>query len=342
MSDFFKVFGLILFSVFPLTLIFSCENEKTEPLDKFPATRVMSVFIDPSGIVWAGTDMGIISYFEGEWTSYESIKNLPAGEVSEIEFQKDNNSTEIWMATSNGAIVANYIHKVITSVTIYTRELSGLLDNNINDILVNAQGERWFATEKGLSIFRGSKWYTETAWGDLITNPAISLDSRNDGWIFAGTNGLGVARFKFDESIDGITGASYYNKDWTGLRSDTILCIYVDQDGHQWFGTTAGVAFHSDWETKIGWTAFSVEDGLINNHVQAIVKDNNGLIWFGTADGVSSLDGDKWKSYTTADGFINPCVNDIDVGDDGTIWFATNGGLSAFNGVIWKNYTREQ
>jgi ligand-binding sensor domain-containing protein len=253
----------------------------------------------------------------------------------------DNNTKEIWLGTSNGAIAVNHIMRVITSVMVYTRELSGLLNNKVKDIRVNAQGERWIATDKGLSIFRGTKWYSETAWGDLVSNPVISLDSRNDGWIFAGTNGLGVARFKYDESIDGITGASFYNKEWSGLHSDTILCIYVDQDDHQWFGTTAGVAYHSDWETKTGWISFSVEDGLVNNHVQAIAEDKNGLIWFGTANGVSSLDGDRWKSYNTADGLVNPCVNDIDVSDDGTIWFATNGGLSALNGTVWKNYTRE-
>ncbi len=71
MAIFFKVSGLILFSVF--FLFNSCENDKTVPVNKFPATRVMSLFIDPSGIVWAGTDVGIISYFKGEWTSYKNI-----------------------------------------------------------------------------------------------------------------------------------------------------------------------------------------------------------------------------------------------------------------------------
>jgi ligand-binding sensor domain-containing protein len=108
MSIFFKVSGLILFSVFSGILFYSCENEKTHSVNKFPATRLMSLFIDPSGIVWAGTDVGIISYFEGAWTSYKNITNLPEGDVSEIEFRNDNNNSEIWMATSTGVIAANY------------------------------------------------------------------------------------------------------------------------------------------------------------------------------------------------------------------------------------------
>ena len=85
----------------------------------------MSVFIDPSGIVWAGTDVGIISYYDGAWTSYKSIKNLPEGDVSDIEFRNDNNSSEIWLATSTGTIAAKYTLDVITSATKYTKELSG-------------------------------------------------------------------------------------------------------------------------------------------------------------------------------------------------------------------------
>ena len=117
MSVFFKVLRLILFSVFSGILFYSCENDNTDPADKFPATKVLSLCIDPSGIVWAGTDVGIISYFEGAWTSYKNIKNLPEDDVTDIEFHKDNNSSEIWLATDggisafNGVIWKNFSHE---------------------------------------------------------------------------------------------------------------------------------------------------------------------------------------------------------------------------------------
>ena len=338
MNNCIRVF-VLSFAMMTGILLNSCEKDKPVSEIKFPATKVMALFIDDSGIVWAGTDVGIISYFKGRWTTYTN-KAFPAGIVNDIAFRKVNNSSEIWLATSNGIAVANYNQDIITSAVSYTNSSSGLLDNEVGAVLTDAQGSPWFATSKGLSILKGSKWYSETGLGDLAMNKAISLGAKSDGWIFAGTNGKGVGRFKYDESIDGITGASYYNTDWTGLPSDTILSVFVDQNNKQWFGTTRGVAFHSEWETKIGWTVYSIKDGLINDRVQSITGDNKGKMWFGTPVGISVFDGTNWTKYTTADGLNNPCVNDIAIDPSGNIWFATNGGISTFDGTIWVSYSK--
>jgi ligand-binding sensor domain-containing protein len=245
------------------------------------------------------------------------------------------------MATSGGAAVLKYSTYSVTFAESYTTELSGLSDNRINAVITYGPDARWFATRQGLSLFLGNKWYSETAFGDLIMSPAISLGTQSDGWILAGTSGLGVGRFRYDAGIDGITGASYYNTDWSGLPSDTILAVYIDKDNHQWFGTPKGVACHSDWQTKVGWKVYTIADGLVNNRVQAICGDSTGLMWFGTIEGLSSFDGQNWKSYTTGSGLINQSVNDISVDNGGTLWIATNGGISTFDGTTWKSYFRQ-
>jgi len=333
-------FTLLIYTLLLSLLLYGCEREKSVSGDEFPASRVKALFIDESGVVWAGTDAGIISYWEGKWTTYKDVNKLPSGEVTDIAFQLSNFGKEIWLGTYNGAGVAGYEKDAVTSATFYTKDSSALLDNRINAVLVDAQDARWFATPGGLSIFRGSNWYSETDWDDLIGNPVISLGGKSDGWVFAGTNGLGVGRFMYDETIDGITGASYYNTDWTALPSDTILCVYVDENGHQWFGTPKGAAHHTAWETKLDWEVYSVDDGLIHNRVQAITGDNDNLVWFGTEQGVSSFDGEQWKSYTAADGLVHPSVNDIAVDAAGMLWFATDGGISIFDGTTWKNFSR--
>ena len=339
MINYLKGSGLLSFALFLMIPFYSCETDNDDPAVHFPATRVMSLCIDESGIVWAGTDAGIISCINGKWKEYKDIWNIPAGQVNDIAFRNSGGGPEIWMATSNGAGVALYEPGTINSATSYTKEVSGLLDNRISSVLVDALDALWFATPAGLNLFRESKWYAETAWGDLVKYPALSLGAKSDGWIFAGTSGLGVGRFKYEESIDGITGASYYNTDWTGLPSDTILSVYVDMNDNQWFGTPSGVAFHSGWETKTGWKVYTAVDGLVNNRVQAIMEDTKGIIWFGTANGVSSFDGENWQSYNVTDGLTDHCVNDIAAASDGTIWFATNNGISTFSGTGWKSYS---
>ena len=73
--------------MFSGTLIYSCENDKTDPVNTFPATRVMSVLIDPSGIVWDGIDDGLIN---------------PC--VNDIEVVDDGT---IWFATDGGISAFN-------------------------------------------------------------------------------------------------------------------------------------------------------------------------------------------------------------------------------------------
>jgi ligand-binding sensor domain-containing protein len=340
MVNYHKGSGLMFSILFSIVLFSGCENDKTNPVDKFPATRVQSLYIDGNGTVWAGTDYGIISCYSGKWKTYKDVKNIPDGVVNDLAFTVSGGG-QLWIATLNGAGALKYEMNTILSATSYTRESSGLQDNRITSVVTDAVNALWFATPVGLSMLRGSTWYTETALGDLTMNPAISLGSRSDGWIFAGTTGLGVGRFKYEESIDGITGASYYNTDWSGLPSDTVLSVYVDRNDNQWFGTPSGVAFHTSWETKVGWTVYSVADGLVNRRVQAIMEDSNGTLWFGTAGGVSSFNGEIWRSYNVQDGLADPSVNDIAEAPDGTLWFATNNGISVFDGTLWTTFSSD-
>jgi len=69
MIKFKWVTRVFLVLMITLILIIRCEKEKPVLGIKFPATKVMSLLIDDSGILWAGTDVGIISYWKGKWTS---------------------------------------------------------------------------------------------------------------------------------------------------------------------------------------------------------------------------------------------------------------------------------
>ncbi len=330
------VAALTFFTFVILILIQACNPDTPLPENKFPANKVMSICIDKSGVVWAGTDIGVISFWNDQWTSFDKLNT---GEVHDIS--KQASGSNLWLATSRGAELAEVKLNLITSTTLFTKSSSSLMDNKIYAVVVNSLNESWFATPKGLSIFKENKWYSSDNYGDLVINPVISMGAKSDGWIFTGTTGLGVGRYKYDSDIDGITGASNYNTDWTSLPSDTILSIYVDANNKQWYGTPNGAAFHGDWETKKAWTRYSVSNGLINKRVQAITGDSTGHIWFGTAAGVSYFDGQTWKSYTVADGLLNPSVNDIAIDANGSIWFATNGGISIFDGLVWKSFSKQ-
>ena len=74
---------------------------------------------------------------------------------------------------------------------------------------------------------------------------------------------------------------------------------------------------------------FTVEDGLPNNIVNALVQTRNGLLWVGTESGLASFDG---REFTPIDLHIpglpaQGAVNALIEGSSGDLWVATNAGV---------------
>ncbi|MBK6284271.1 MAG: hypothetical protein IPF54_17990 [Draconibacterium sp.] len=165
----------------------------------------------------------------------------------------------------------------------------------------------------------------------------MATDSDGDT-LYIGTNGAGVARV-FSNEVDGISGASVLAQ-WGPmiLPSDKIYSILIAPDGARWFGTDMGVARHMGQNSLDNWTALTVENGLVNNFVQAIASDKEGKIWFGTKGGISVFDGSVWTSYTEKDGLGSNNILCIIVDNNGVVWMGTDNGVTVFENGKFINY----
>jgi ligand-binding sensor domain-containing protein len=128
-------------------------------------------------------------------------------------------------------------------------------------------------------------------------------------------------------------------------------CSLKDKVGNLWFGTIGKGVYHYDAVSGV-FTNFTKQDGLNDNHVEAICEDKAGNIWFGTEQGVCSYGfpkgGTAGKSFTNMSekvGLLKYEINCITEDRNGNIWIGSNDrGASSYHPVsgVITHFTKEQ
>ncbi len=320
------------------------------------SNSVRTIVIDANGNKWFGTDKGLSAFDGTTWVTYEkqdTKQTLADNKINDIAFEITSYGPELWIATDNGiSVFAIPSIDAVTQATPYRTDNTGLISNKVTVAAVDTlRHQRWFGTQNGVSLFTGSEWRNF----DRESDPPLAWDNVTDigvdpqgGWKYICTvNGQenernGVSRLRtIPDSIDAITAPSPYSAEWSGLYSPNVLCVFMDSDGSQWFGTEEGFGFHDSTETKGGWSVFTTFEGLVNDTVQAIVKGENQVAWIGTPNGLDRFEYEfgqfgidnesvKFTTFTTEDGLASNNILDLVLDTDGTLWVATDNGVSHY------------
>jgi ligand-binding sensor domain-containing protein/signal transduction histidine kinase len=99
---------------------------------------------------------------------------------------------------------------------------------------------------------------------------------------------------------------------------------------------SAVVADASSASPPLRFTHLTTDQGLSQNHIQAILQDRQGFMWFSTRDGLNRYDGNSFVVFkhnhydpgTLSGNFIQDLLED----DQGCLWIATfDGGINKFD-----------
>lgn len=147
-------------------------------------------------------------------------------------------------------------------------------------------------------------------------------------WFSFAERGPGLVHF------DGARFAHYSADD--GLPDDLVEDLHLDDRGHLWVATAAGLC-RIDSDTV---TTYTSADGLADDHVRRIVQDGDGRFWFLTIGGVSTLDGDRWEPHAGPDGF-QPGVlaGALAIDQHGHVWLGDARSLYRYDGNTWHTHT---
>lgn len=200
---------------------------------------------------------------------------LEAYEINEIIKGKDEN---VWFATESGVLKYNLATE---SINIYESALSkksGLLHNNVSDIIFDNSGKLWAATRDGLCFFSEEKnafsplKKPEELAGKWITD--LLIDNEGDLWLNVNNNS--VARLKTNTLAYNIYHVNSGNRlDYFSSRG-----FFKFGDSNVYLGGKRGVIYFSPStikENKLSPTPV-ITEFKIQNEILFPGKEINGEI----------------------------------------------------------------
>jgi len=121
---------------------------------------------------------------------------LPSDNIQSIYIASDGAK---WFGTDLG-IAKHTGGNTLENWTVYTAD-EGLVDDFVQTITGDKEGNIWFGTKGGISVFNGSAWSSYTTDNGLISNNILSLAIDKDGSVWIGTD-VGISCYKNGEFIN--------------------------------------------------------------------------------------------------------------------------------------------
>lgn len=294
------------------------------------SNSVRNIYCDKNGMVWAGTGVGLDQLTDNtaiqHYASYTGTGNdLTSGYVTSFA---EGRKGQIWVATLDGGLnIFDPTQGIFEHLM--KKDIPGLPSDRVRMIYIDTiSNKAWVSVDFGpgeLDI--DTKRYKQIIFKsvdrkaiDPLTIWSQNWATLNDSlWIMGTWTGVYMYKkgndtafqlpFLSDKNIQYIgkgnniffftsldlfpEAYSYINGKWGYLGklfgSMPVLCIAWDDISQSWWiGSTKGL-YHMDKSFKI-MRHYTMDDGLPDNTISAIVADKKGLFWLGTSGGLCVFD----------------------------------------------------
>jgi serine/threonine protein kinase/ligand-binding sensor domain-containing protein len=251
----------------------------------------------------------------------------------------------------------------------------GLVSTQINDLLVDEEGDLWVATSAGINLFDGQIWRTYDVTDGLDAPWVSILFLDQDGGLWAGTAYGDRGLNYFDGTAWGAGPLPPMPVDFPNLTAlvqepEGGLLVGLEFgglaffDGDEWSVLTSADGLPSDQVYDLLltdedlWVSFDytvMRFGMDTDETEAIPqleyvgiykmhKASDGSLWFAGEGGAFRYDpsvGD-WEQFSSGPSTF-PAWTVSELVEDGTgLWFGTHGGgVTFFDGVNWETWATE-
>jgi signal transduction histidine kinase/ligand-binding sensor domain-containing protein len=303
--------------------VFSWRNGQTSFYSTnsgLPSSVVWGIAVDAQGRVWANCRGRLGQFGGGRW---EEAEGLP-GDFPRIYSISPARDGGLWMACvgnagpptgDRGARVFKYRNAQVT-------EEAALPCNQDSrrslprDLMEDNQGRVWCTTRgAGIFLWHGKQWQLFSEAPSLSQVQAACLAQDEDAVIWIGMDGAGLYQVR-QRTVVALEPPPE-------IPATCFWTVCSSHDGAIWGGTDGNGIFR--WKDGVT-THFQSEQGLTNEHVNAILEDREAQIWAGTMGGLFRLDGARFEPRTEVETLRWP-VFALTEDRTGHIWTGTRNGL---------------
>lgn len=304
--------------------------------------EIQIMFIDDSGILWIGTQLGSgINKLE---VGSKKFKNAPLfkGEnkslndniVWAVHEDKENN---IWIGTQRGGL--NKWDRKSNSFKYYKKE-NNLADNHIRAITEDKFGNIWIGSYSGgLSYFNKktdkiTNYSLESSNSNIIKSNQVQtllLDSNSILW--AGTFGGGLNKIDLNTFYRAgklrFTQYSYHPTNNNSISDNRVYKLYNDSKGILWIATHGGGLNKFD-KAKEEFIQYKADKSTISSdRILSILETKNGNMLIGTFGGGLNLYKRSEDNFERIDEKLAMNCSDIYgiLADKNGYWISTNNGI---------------
>lgn len=201
--------------------------------------------------------------------------------------------------------------------TVYTTT-QGLASNAVSALLLDSQQRLWVGTAAGLSLIKDGQVQPLSASPPVGYIYGFLEDRDRNIWI-AGQKGL----WRLTEG-DVARSTVYFGH--TEKRRDEFYQLREDREGNVWIASNSGLTRFSDGEA-ICW---SVEEGLRDRRVSALLPDHPAGVLVGTDRGLSIIENGQAKPFAPEVPFFRREINNLYADNAGVLWVSTSEGLASW------------
>lgn len=302
------------------------------------------IFEDSRGDIYVANDAGIdIVLDDSDGLRFEQILSSYSGIPDDRAWLLFEDSENIlWLGLWNfGLSKYNRDTGELKSYKNIEGDTTSITTNFIESIAEAPDGKLWIGLlgDGGLVVFDKNKEQFKRYLHDVDDPSSLSnnrvhkvlIDSKGRYWL-ATDFGLDL----YQPDTDDFKHFRYRKDDTSSLNYNIVRTIIEDSENNIWIGTGGGgFAKMIESEGGIYFTAYTEEDGLVNNNIVGITEDLSGSLWITTYKGMSFFNPktEEFKNYDDSDGlqgeeFVRRSIATL---KDGRIFAGGFNGLNVFN-----------